>query len=126
MINKGLFSKKYAVYKVTTHPLNYEVKRRFNDFQWLRDILVRDFPHFYIPPMADKSRGNFELDFLNQRSKLLQQFMENLMESPELRASLHVLCFLKSSDEEQWVKIKAELEKVNKKISVSNGAYRRT
>lgn len=39
-----MFSKKYAVYKVMTHPLKYEVKRRFNDFMWLRNMLVRDYP----------------------------------------------------------------------------------
>lgn len=68
IINKGIFSKKYAVYKLSTHPFKYEVKRRFNDFLWLRDILVRDYPTLYIPPMADKSSGGLDIDTLNKRA----------------------------------------------------------
>ena len=48
VINKGLFSKKYAVYKVTTAPFKYEVKRRFSDFMWLRTMLVREYSTIYV------------------------------------------------------------------------------
>lgn len=118
IIDKGIFSKKYAVYKVSTHPFSYEVKRRYNDFMWLRNILVKDFPTQYIPPMADKTQRSLDMDYLVKRAQVLQQFMDSIVESETLRASLHVLCFLKCPDEAQWTKIKEEFEKVNKKTSV--------
>ena len=47
-INKGLFSKKYVVYKLNTAPFKYEVKRRFSDFMWLRSILIREYPTNFV------------------------------------------------------------------------------
>lgn len=124
MVNKGLFSKKFAVYKVTTYPFKYEVKRRYNDFLWLHSMLVRDFPaHFVIsadkiPPMADKTQRSLEPDYLYKRAGQLQMFLDNVIESEELRSSLVMLCFVKCSNDEQWNKIKIELEKNKPKWSV--------
>lgn len=115
-----MFSKKYAVYKVTTHPFKYEVRRRYNDFLWLRTALVKDYPTLYVPPMADKSQSALDIDNLNKRAQVIQQFMDCLVESEEIRASLHLLCFLKCTDEMQWIKIKEELDKSNKKTAVVN------
>jgi hypothetical protein len=113
------------VYKVTTHPFKYEVKRRYNDFLWLRNSLIRDYPTVFvlssdlqIPPMAEKNQRNLEMDYLSKRAQILQQFMDSVGESEELRSSLHLLCFLKCTDEQQWTKIKEEFDKSLKKIAV--------
>lgn len=112
------------MYKVTTHPFKYEVKRRYNDFLWLRNSLIRDYPTVFvaaahqIPPMAEKNQRNLEMDYLSKRAQILQQFMDSLGESEELRSSLHLLCFLKCTDELQWTKIKEEFDKSLKKIAV--------
>lgn len=124
IINNGLFSKKYAVYKVVTHPFKYDVKRRYNDFLWLRMMLVRDFPTLFvmkiyqIPPMADKTQRSLDPDYLYKRASQLQQFLDGVIESEELRASLPLLCFLKCTKDDQWVQIKQELEKSVLKYSV--------
>ncbi len=113
------------MYKVTTHPFKYEVKRRYNDFLWLRNSLIRDYPTVFvlssdlqIPPMAEKNQRNLEMDYLSKRAQILQQFMDSVGESEELRSSLHLLCFLKCTDEQQWTKIKEEFDKSLKKIAV--------
>jgi sorting nexin-7/30/sorting nexin-8 len=54
MVKGGMFSSNYIAYKVTTLPLKYMVLRRFSDFYWLRNILVREYPGHCIPPMAQK------------------------------------------------------------------------
>ena len=107
-----------------THPFKYEVKRRYNDFLWLRNSLARDYPTLFvglcdeIPPMADKTQRSLEMDYLYQRARILQQFMDSVLESEELRSSLHLLCFLKCTDDGQWEKIKEEFDKSLKKIAV--------
>lgn len=55
IINKGIFSKKYAVYKVHTVPFKYEVKRRFSDFYWLRNILIREYPTIFVEKSLTRS-----------------------------------------------------------------------
>lgn len=114
------------MYKVHTVPFKYEVKRRFSDFYWLRNILIREYPTVFvvasdqIPPMADKTQRSFEKEYLDKRAEILQQFMDSVVESEVLRSSIQLLCFLKCADENQWVKIKEELEKNLKKTSVAS------
>ena len=43
-VEGGLFSSAYVTYLVTTHPLNYVVRRRYSDFEWLRKILFSLYP----------------------------------------------------------------------------------
>lgn len=40
----GYFSSSYAIFKVTTQPQEWAVYRRYNDFQWLRDTLNKQYP----------------------------------------------------------------------------------
>ena len=49
----GFFSKAYITYLVTTSPTEYRVRRRYSDFEWLRNILTIIYPgasvsYFYI------------------------------------------------------------------------------
>jgi len=118
IVDKGIFHRKYAVYRVFTHPFKYEVKRRYSDFDWLRGILIRDYPTCFIPPLPEKTQRSLEINYLKKRQEVLQEFIDSLVESEELRSSLHLLSFLKCTDEDQWGKIKAELNKVTKKVSV--------
>lgn len=54
-VKGGLFAKSYITYLVKTFPLDYKVCRRYSDFLWLRNILVREYPSYNIPPMSKKS-----------------------------------------------------------------------
>lgn len=45
---------KYVAYKCTTAPFNYEVFRRYSDFEWLRDILCRRYPGLLLPALPPK------------------------------------------------------------------------
>lgn len=72
-----------------------------------------------IPPMADKTQRSFDKEYLVQRAETMQQFLDSVVESETLRSSIFLLCFLKCNDDSQWNKIKEELEKTPKKISVT-------
>lgn len=67
--------------------------------------------------MADKTQRSFEKEYLEKRCETLGQFLDCICESETLRSSIHVLSFLKCTDEDQWTKIKEELEKNQKKTS---------
>jgi len=104
---------------VTTRPFNYEVTRRYSDFQWLRTMLIRDFPGFYIPPMADKGKfRSFEMDYLKNRMGYLQEFIDCLAQHTELRTSQIFIDFLKINDSEQFNKAKTKHQNTKLKIHV--------
>ena len=47
-MNGGLFSVNYASYRIITHPLNWECQRRYSEFEWLRNYLVKTNPGCYV------------------------------------------------------------------------------
>lgn len=111
-MNKGLFSKKYTAYKVTTHPFNWEVDRRFSDFLWLRNTLQRDFPGVYIAPMATKSGSNNKFDplYIAGRLSLIQEFVSAIIENPEVRSSPALPAFF-GGNELDFAKFRKESDK---------------
>jgi hypothetical protein len=79
--------------------------------------------------MANKTtQRSFDKEYLEHRAVNMQQFIDDLIESEVMRSSIHLLCFLKCSDEAQWGKIKEELDKNTKRTSVDRsnlGSYHR-
>lgn len=70
--------------------------------------------------MADKTtQRSFDKEYLELRAMSLQQFIDSLIESEVIRSSIHLLSFLKCADDNQWSKIKEQLDKSVKKTSVN-------
>lgn len=100
-------------------PLKYEVWRRFNDFFWLRKILVREYPGYYIPPLPRKGKSRkFNKDHIAERMIGLNQFMEVIGYSKELKSSIYVHKFLKCKDSKLFAKLRKNLTKNTSMISV--------
>jgi hypothetical protein len=71
-VKPGLLSKAYIAYEILTKPFNYKVQRRYNDFIWLRTILQKEYPGFYIPPLPEKGvKRSFDEAYLVERMKNL-------------------------------------------------------
>ena len=85
--------------------------RRYSDFYWLRNILVREYPGHYVPPMAEKTGRSFKEDRVSERMGDLQRFMESIAANRELKSSMYVLNFLKCIDTKQFSKIKKDFDK---------------
>jgi hypothetical protein len=53
----GAFAKKYTVYDVTGSDKHgaFSVKRRYNEFNELREKLVLNWPGYFIPPIPEKN-----------------------------------------------------------------------
>ena len=62
----------YVNYEVETAAMQWIVRRRYSDFEWLRIVLAKFNPGQVVPPLPNKKIGNrrFEEDFLEKRMKL--------------------------------------------------------
>ncbi|WWC87895.1 sorting nexin-4 [Kwoniella dendrophila CBS 6074] len=90
---------------LTTFPKSMAiVRRRFQDFVFLRDHLVKNFPACVVPPIPDKHRleyikgDRFGPEFIERRRLDLQRFTERIARHPTLQRSQLVNDFLQSSE----------------------------
>ncbi|KAJ2641341.1 Sorting nexin-3, partial [Coemansia sp. RSA 1694] len=84
---------KYTDYKiecVTNIPLfklkRSEVRRRYSDFEWLRDMLTRESERVNIPPLPGKVLFNrFDENVIKSRVDNLQRFLQIVAGHPLLQ-----------------------------------------
>ncbi|KAH3848554.1 hypothetical protein DPMN_090931 [Dreissena polymorpha] len=64
----------------------YEVRRRYNDFLWLRQKLEETYPTHVVPPMPEKHSlrrlDRFSPEFLRIRALALQKFVNRVADHP--------------------------------------------
>ncbi|XP_031564851.1 sorting nexin-30-like [Actinia tenebrosa] len=100
----------YVSYNVNTkttrgqfdHP-EYNVRRRYQDFLWLRQRLLESYPTHIIPPLPEKHSfskhfDRFSQEFLKARENSLNKFMQRIADHPVMsfNDSLHVFLTAKS------------------------------
>ena len=100
----GVLSSNYIVYDLYTEPFNWKVTRRYSDFDKLRNILIKCFPGFNIPPLPNKKIGNrrFDTDFIEKRMKFLELFINNVCENESFKTNECLLAFLSYNDREKF------------------------
>ncbi|XP_047424090.1 sorting nexin-7 [Mugil cephalus] len=81
----------------------YEVRRRYQDFLWLRGKLEENHPTLIIHPLPEKfvMKGmveRFTNDFIETRKKALHRFLNKISEHPILSHSEHLKVFLSAQD----------------------------
>ena len=119
VIEGGLFSKSYVTYLVKTTPFNFEVRRRFSDFEWLHNILMAQYINCIIPPIYKKtslkiiSVGNNDDLIINKRINILQKFMKEIVTHPLLRNSQILFDFISIKDEKTFNNKKNIYNKLN-------------
>jgi sorting nexin-1/2 len=75
------------------------VIRRFSDFSWLRETLEQDLPGLLIPALPDKAlMGRFTAEFVEERRRALQLFLNRLMEHEIIKRHANVHLFLTGTD----------------------------
>ena len=111
----GLIYGKYIVYKVITDPFGWNVQRRYSDFDWLRQLLIKFYPGFNIPPLPKKNASSrrFENDFVMKRMKFLELFINNVIENESFKANECLLAFLSYNDREKFDAKLKELSSFN-------------
>ena len=117
-VETGLFSSNYVVYEIATNIINENInlsaERRYSDFLTLRSVLKKLFPNLVIPPLPGKKMGGrrFELDFVAKRMHFLNEFLKDLVNVEEFKASEALVAFLTCDREKFDMKMK-ELSNYN-------------
>jgi len=96
----------YISFKITTKTsrggdfllTDYEVRRRYSDFAWLRQRLEDDNPTHLIPPLPEKHTltklDRFAAEFLFHRQRALQVFLIRIASHPVLSFNRNFSLFL--------------------------------
>ena len=113
IIDAGFFSRNYVLYQIKTIPFNSNVKRRYGDFEWLRNIMLNLYPNTVIPPIPKKNfLPNYNEEFISKRIRLLNKFTNGISIHPLLKNSQIFLDFLIINDEKEYNNKKSEYNKI--------------
>ncbi|KAM8961052.1 sorting nexin-30 [Pelodytes ibericus] len=100
----------YITYRVMTKTTRaefdlpeYSVRRRYQDFDWLRNKLEETQPTHFIPPLPEKFvvKGvvdRFSEEFVETRRRALDKFLKRIADHPVLSFNDHFNVFLTSKD----------------------------
>ena len=103
-VETSIFQSNYIIYEIITDVTQWQVERRYSDFDWLRQTLKKIHPGLYCPPLPQKKFGSrrFENDFVAKRMKYLNTFLNDIVESEIFKASEVLISFLSISNREQF------------------------
>ena len=113
-IENGFFSNSYILYDIeTTIDLNtkWYVQRRYSDFIWLREALIKFFPRDMVAPLPRKKIGGrrFEMDFVSKRMSNLNKFLEIILKNETFKTSDALVSFLSIIDRNRFDEKKKEI-----------------
>jgi len=113
----GKWYDQHTAYLVVDEKTGTEVRRRYNDFVWLRNTLARQVPKSFVPPIPSKQTfGRFEGAFIFRRQKGLQRLLNRLHEHPVLGIHPVFVSFMTMPDDKQFAEFQKDQEKVSKQI----------
>ncbi|KAI8355166.1 hypothetical protein BD560DRAFT_407364 [Blakeslea trispora] len=90
---------KHVNYIVTNEKRSSIVLRRYSDFWWLLEVLLRRYPFRALPNLPPKKLGGRDTAFLEKRRKGLSRFINAIIRHPVLRHDEIVACFLTEPSE---------------------------
>ncbi|XP_068857102.1 sorting nexin-30 [Aphelocoma coerulescens] len=127
----------YITYRVTTKTTRaefdlpeYSVRRRYQDFDWLRNKLEESQPTHLIPPLPEKFvvKGvvdRFSEEFVETRRKALDKFLKRITDHPVLSFNEHFNVFLTAKDLNAYKKQgMALLSKMGESVKYVTGGYK--
>jgi hypothetical protein len=85
-VNRNFFVPDYVLYHVLTKGINVQVKRKYNHFLRLRNMLVKFYPGHRVsfleknPWINDK-----DTEFIAKQKVMIELFMNDLLMNPEFR-----------------------------------------
>lgn len=100
----------FIIYRVLTRTTRgdfdsseVEVRRRYQEFSWLRSRLEESHPTLIVPPLPEKfvMKGmveRFNEDFIETRKRALHRFLQKISVHPVLSHSPHLKAFLTVQD----------------------------
>ncbi|XP_066507196.1 sorting nexin-30 [Hoplias malabaricus] len=125
----------YITYRVSTKTTRtefdlpeYSVRRRYQDFDWLRNKLEDSQPTHLIPPLPEKfvMKGvvdRFSEEFVETRRKALDKFLKRVADHPVLSFNEHFNVFLSAKDLNKRQGL-ALLSKMGESVKYVTGGYK--
>ena len=101
----NIFSQKDWIFNVLTLPIGWNVQRKINDFEWLQEILVQEFPGYYIPNIP-KVKKLEDPNLLNLKIKQFVLFINYLVSFDIYKRSPSLVYFLEEEDRNNFSKFK--------------------
>ncbi|KAF7237538.1 Sorting nexin-30 [Varanus komodoensis] len=127
----------YITYMVTTKTTRaefglpeYSLRRRYQDFDWLRSKLEESQPTHLIPPLPEKFvvKGvvdRFSEEFVETRRRALDKFLKRIADHPVLSFNEHFHVFLTAKDLNAYKKQgMALLSKMGESVKYVTGSYK--
>jgi len=113
VVEGGFFSRSYVTYSINTIPLNLNVRKRYSDFEWLKNFLSNIYPQMVIPPMPKKNFGyRFNEELISKRLRALEKFLNGISIHPLLRSNEAFYDFLSINNEDDFNNKKNEYNKI--------------
>ena len=122
-VDGGFFSKSYVTYLVTTNPLNLKVRRRYSDFEWLRQMMKNLYVWNVIPTTPRKNKlgsDKFGEPFIQKRMRTLEKFLNYLLLNPILKSSQLFYDFISIETEADFQKKKKVYEKTKPLTNIAD------
>ena len=111
-VDGGIFGKSYVTYLIESSPFGFRVRKRYSDFEWLRNALTSIYVGCVIPPLCKKNYGDrFTEALVRKRTRLLQKFIEGILIHPLMRNSQIFYDFISIDNEEEFENKKKNFEK---------------
>ncbi|KAL7330406.1 Sorting nexin mvp1 [Mucor circinelloides] len=98
-LEKEGFLFKHINYEVESEKLGCKVLRRFSDFWWLWEVLLRRYPYRIMPNLPPKKLGGRDDTFEERRRKGLVRFINSVARHPVLGKDEVVVAFLSHPSE---------------------------
>ena len=116
-----LFSKSYVTYLMQTTPMNYTIRKRYSDFEWLRNILSTIYINCVIPPLCKKNYSDrFSEVLISKRTRSIEKFMKGILIHPIMRNSDIFYKFISIEKEADFEKKKKEYNRVTSPSSLNS------
>ena len=114
-IKTSFYQQNYISYDVETDITKWKVNRRYSDFIWLRDSLMKFYPGIYCPPIPEKKAGptRFEAKFIEKRRLFLNKFINDLAKIEIFKSSEILIDFLSIQDRNRFEKTKEIINSKN-------------
>ena len=116
-VEGGLFSKSYVTYLMQTTPLGYKIRKRYSDFDWLRNILSIVYVNCVIPPLCKKNYSDrFNEVLISKRTRAIERFMKGILIHPLMKNSDIFYNFISMQKEADFEKKKKEYNRLSSPV----------
>ena len=116
-VDGGLFSKSYVTYLMQTTPLGFKIRKRYSDFEWLRNVLSTVYINCVIPPFCKKNYSDrFSEVLIAKRTRSIEKFMKGILIHPLLKNSDIFGNFISIEKEADFEKKKKEYNRLSSPV----------